>query len=275
MAQIPTRSPQKPPQQMYKRPESAASIQTMVTAPTTPHQFPTTRPPSVTNSISSGVRSRSNASSRLGQYRGNERRISVANQVIKEGVPNNPILKDEYIDDNINPWQQIPPSTSKRYYPSINNDDDRSQTPTERNKQAMRLASPMYQSEHLQRSPPSPSLYAQHQHLRSPLLSASSSVTATPHNKENRASMDSSTFEYTATVALGPATKRALEALQNEVIALNDRIDGLRRELVESDKQRSIKKPNESTSFDRNSGWNWILKVTLLCKKHVFIHTVV
>jgi hypothetical protein len=143
-------------------------------------------------------------------------------------------LKDEYIDDNINPWQQIPPS--KRYY----QEDQRqyvNKTPT------MRQPSPMYNQ-----SPP------QQQNIRS--LSASSSVTATPRN---RMSADSSTLEqYTATVALGPATKRALESLQNEVIALNDRIDDLRRELVESDKRRAVKNERRAPNGD---GWKWILNV--------------
>lgn len=75
----------------------------------------------------------------------------------------------------------------------------------------------------------------------------------------------------TSVVALGPATKRALESLQNEVIALNDRIDDLRRELVERDKQRAavLSKRRRSSSnsgeeeeddeFDE--GWKWVIKV--------------
>lgn len=194
--------------QTYIRPESAASIQTMVTAPTT-------RPSSAANNI---IRPRST-------------HIPATIKELSPVTTTKPSNNEEelIIDDSINPWQQIPPA--KPYYPP-------QQTPTINR----------YQQQDYY--PPSPMPYNH---------SASSSVvTATPRN---RMSMDSSSFvEYTATVSLGPATKRALEALQKEVIALNDRIDDLRKELVESDLKRRSFKPttNEPSASD---GWKWILKV--------------
>jgi hypothetical protein len=63
---------------------------------------------------------------------------------------------------------------------------------------------------------------------------------------------------------LGPATKRALESLQGEVVALNDRVDGLRKELVERDRQRVIQKKSEGDdkSDDIGDGWRWVIKVS-------------
>jgi hypothetical protein len=129
-----------------------------------------------------------------------------------------------------------------------------------------------------------------------PGSSASSSVTATPqllnnmlqqqHNERNVYTPTSQTTERgplvdsrsnsrnqqytTSVVALGPATKRALESLQNEVIALNDRIDDLRRELVERDKQRAIALSSSKRDSDEvekedgmGEGWKWVIKVSL------------
>lgn len=62
-------------------------------------------------------------------------------------------------------------------------------------------------------------------------------------------------------VTLGPATKRALEVLHNEVIALNDRIDDLKRELVEREKERAIKKSDVESKDESYDRWDWVTKV--------------
>ncbi|OAD01640.1 hypothetical protein MUCCIDRAFT_156605 [Mucor lusitanicus CBS 277.49] len=138
-----------------------------------------------------------------------------------------------------------------------------------------------------------------------PGSSASSSVTATPQNNmlssmsEGRASRNNNnnrhfTFanaeahlqqqppqqphQHISTLALGPATKRALESLQNEVIALNDRIDDLRRELAERDKLQRAKSNKDQdsggdgdvdddddsdSSYDMGDGWRWVIKAAV------------
>ncbi|GAN00614.1 acyl--binding protein [Mucor ambiguus] len=129
-----------------------------------------------------------------------------------------------------------------------------------------------------------------------PGSSASSSVTATPQNhmlssmSEGRTSRNNNNRHFTfanaephiqqqqphqqiSTMALGPATKRALESLQNEVIALNDRIDDLRRDLVERDKQQRVRPNNNQgsgdrdddsdSSYDMGEGWRWVIKAAV------------
>jgi hypothetical protein len=82
-------------------------------------------------------------------------------------------------------------------------------------------------------------------------------------------------------VDLGPATKRALQSLQSEVIALNGRLDGLKSELLETEtrdivpksknsrliasarsKQASSDNSQESGDDEHSSeGWKWVVKV--------------
>ncbi|KAI9010319.1 hypothetical protein CLU79DRAFT_462876 [Phycomyces nitens] len=81
---------------------------------------------------------------------------------------------------------------------------------------------------------------------------------------------------HITTIGLGPATRRALEALQKEIVALNGRIDDLRQELVERDHrtQRNPvvladssgvieKKPIKESENNGEGweGWRWVLKV--------------
>ncbi|KAI9468995.1 MAG: acyl CoA binding protein-domain-containing protein [Benjaminiella poitrasii] len=129
----------------------------------------------------------------------------------------------------------------------------------------------------------------QHQHQRQspvPGSSTSSSVTATPQNNHPiNESMLNRNRNYLFgmqhdshpsslyTVALDPTIKRALESLQNEVTALNERVDGLRREIIERDKQRkpiassSSKKAGndkeDSTDDMIGEGWKWVIKAAL------------
>ncbi|KAI9244749.1 hypothetical protein EDC94DRAFT_530704, partial [Helicostylum pulchrum] len=182
------------------RPSSVASVQTMVTAPTT-------RPPSAANSVTSGVRS-----TRFGpnNYRINEKRPQHMTPANKD------TFIEEEFDHSVNPWQHIPTTT----------------TTTHSNKN---------------------------------IPSTSSSEDSIENNNRS----NNTNQQYTSVVALGPATKRALESLQNEIIALNERIDDLRKELVERDRQRAIKRKSdteeetESESDDMGDGWKWVIKAAL------------
>jgi hypothetical protein len=68
-------------------------------------------------------------------------------------------------------------------------------------------------------------------------------------------------------VALGPATKRALENLQQEIVALNSRIDELKDELIERNTARQRRTTNDKPTSDSGSDddnwdtWRWVLKV--------------
>lgn len=210
----------------------------MVTAPTS------IRPPSVTTS---------NRRTEKRPYQMTDSRVS----------PIQDNFIEEELDNSVNPWQHLsvhsniehPPQTSRR-------------TPQ------LRLPSPMYHRQQQQRLG-SPPLYPQL--VNRPNSSASSSVTATPQYNLLREqsvytpsdSRSASRSQYTS-IALGPATKRALESLQQEIIALNDRIDDLRKELVERDKQRAVKKKSddeEEEESDMDDGWKWVIKVTNLFVK--------
>ncbi|KAG2229868.1 hypothetical protein INT48_005144 [Thamnidium elegans] len=278
------------------RPSSVASVQTMVTAPTT-------RPPSAANSVTSGVRS-----TRFGpsNYRGNEKRPQ---HMTRDVLPEN---KDTFIeeefDHSVNPWQHIPTTHSNKNIQSTSSSEDSIENNRSNNTKSsnlLRLPSPMFNRQQQQQqrlsslASPSPPPYPQHlqtmtpihqnQYNQSPVpgSSTSSSVTATPQ-LHNMAPGDRSVYtptdsrsvsrtqsrydtsqQYTSVVALGPATKRALESLQSEIIALNERIDDLRKELVERDRQRAIKRKSdteeetEPESDDMGDGWKWVIKAAL------------
>jgi hypothetical protein len=138
-------------------------------------------------------------------------------------------LYDDHFDDSVNPWSLHP---SARQYKA-----EEPSLPSGRSSQ--QDMSTLY---------------------RSP-LSTSSSVTAT-QQYANEHRLGRVTAEQTV---LGPATKRALEALQREIEALNERIDGLRKELVDRDqsKRSDIVKKASSTAADDDEGWKWVFKVNI------------
>ncbi|GAA5813633.1 hypothetical protein MFLAVUS_007117 [Mucor flavus] len=263
------------------RPSSVASVQTMVTAPTT-------RPPSAANSVTSGR----------------------PQHVTRDVLPaNKDTFIEEEFDHSVNPWQHIPTTTtnthSNKNIRSTSSSEDSIENNRSHNTKSslLRLPSPMFnrQQQKQQRlsslASPSPPPYPQHlqtmtpihqnQYNQSPVpgSSTSSSVTATPqlHNivpgdrsvytptNSRSVSRTQSCYDtsqqYTSVVALGPATKRALESLQTEIIALNERIDDLRKELVERDRQRAIKRKSDTEdetkpeSDDMGDGWKWVIKV--------------
>lgn len=97
---------------------------------------------------------------------------------------------------------------------------------------------------------------------RSP-ISTSSSVTATQYNNSvtnERFTLGRSQDQH---VLLGPATKRAIESIQKEIEALNERIHGLRKEMLDRDGKKKVTKKNKPASVPED-GWKWVIKV--ICK---------
>lgn len=223
---------------------------------------PTTRPPSVATST---------RSTRLGRP---EKRPQHMTRDESQALS---AFDEEELNNSVNPWQHL--STDKhatnssedsienRPHPSERTSSSSRKTPTSSH---LRLPSPMYRQQQRLSSIAAPSVYPHHLQSSVPGSSASSSVTATPHLREQSVytptdSRPASRSQYTSVVALGPATKRALESLQQEIIALNDRIDDLRRELVERDKQRAVRKKSddeeEESDDTMDDGWKWVIKV--------------
>ena len=115
----------------------------------------------------------------------------------------------------------------------------------------------------------------------SPAYSTSSSATATARNTQPLRTSNRATPELSV-ISLGPVTKRALESLQAEVIALNGRIDDLRKELTDRDQQRRasaaptpipLSAPSRSTiqlprrddddeEDDDDDSWKWVIKAS-------------
>ncbi|KAG0170244.1 hypothetical protein DFQ28_004681 [Apophysomyces sp. BC1034] len=217
------------------------------------------------------------------------------------GLPREPFLEEQY-DDSVNPWAQHP--SSRRYKlndgHSITDDSDDNDHNETRTRRTSTLSA---QQKQVALSPQMTEQSASR--FQSPIFSStSSSATATARTAVPRMSLNDfsllqqqqqhqqqqrrlqhpenrllSNQQYTSVVALGPATKRALEALQSEIVALNERIDGLRQELVDRDQRRSISRqpcPSGSLSDDRSGeedgaweGWQWVFKAAA---KHAAIH---
>ncbi|KAI9357475.1 acyl CoA binding protein-domain-containing protein [Pilaira anomala] len=96
---------------------------------------------------------------------------------------------------------------------------------------------------------------------RSP-ISTSSSVTATQYNNSvtnERFTLGRSQDQH---VLLGPATKRAIESIQKEIEALNERINGLRKEMLDRDGKKKLTKKNKPVSVPED-GWKWVIKAAL------------
>lgn len=106
-----------------------------------------------------------------------------------------------------------------------------------------------------------PSSSSQQDVYRSP-VSASSSVTATQYNNSvasERFALGGRSLDQH--VLLGPATKRAIESIQLEIEALNERINGLRKEIVDRDgKKKLARKPKYTV---QEEGWKWVIKVII------------
>ncbi|KAI8366788.1 uncharacterized protein BYT42DRAFT_587887 [Radiomyces spectabilis] len=211
-----------------------------------------------------------------------DKRLHMISQRLGRVLPRESLF-DENFDDTVNPWAQ---------YPTQSNKDDAASTASAR---------PSSAASGMATRTTSPPAQLTSSVFQSPIhgSSTSSSVTATASNvaamnagglrslssgtdlrpppqrfMENRSLADP---QYTSVVALGPATKRALESLQSEVIALNDRIDELRQELINRDHRKMMRATsNHFTSTTDDSGsedeedeeeeakvwdsWRWVIK---------------
>ena len=151
--------------------------------------------------------------------------------------------------------QQRPPSRSQQQQRQ-----QQQQQQLQQLQQARHMHSPSSVASSMTAMGPSPTLQAEGG------MASSSSVISQNNNNNSGLLTD---HQYTSVVALGPATKRALDTLQAEIIALNDRIDGLRQELVERDRRKvNIPRPDDdddaAESEDNNEiwdGWRWVVKV--------------
>ncbi|KAF7730398.1 hypothetical protein EC973_002204 [Apophysomyces ossiformis] len=277
-------------QRVGTRAPSVASTQSMVTA--------LTRRPSGTSSITmisgtSHIRPPSSTSVRSAI----DRRQYLAAQGERTPLrvlPRESFLEENF-DDSVNPWVHHPSSRRYNIVEGRSTAQNEEHNHHEVGSRGNSVTTPQNQQVL------SPQLAGQSSsRFQSPMFSStSSSATATARTAVPRMSLNDfgpvqqqqqgrlqqlenrplSDQQYTSVVALGPATKRALEALQAEIIALNERIDGLRQELVDRDQRRpSTKQPHPlRTSRDRRlgdedgswEGWWWVFKAA---GKHAAAH---
>lgn len=236
----------------------------MFTAPSTPRQSPMiARPTSV------------NARSRLGQSGGYEKRSHHMMRNDLDVSPNNLSFNVEF-DDAVNPWQYI---SEKTNHPKINTNADQNKQPDLNSLDQTSRRVYYDQTNAINANASSVTAISQlnSMHLYDTTNSQdgndmtngdaykpTSTISGLNTRNQSRYISDKTFFHYPpSAVTLGPATKKALDSLQNEVIALNDRISDLRRELVKRDKQHVIKKKPDvgDKSDDKKGGWHWIIKV--------------
>lgn len=198
----------------------------------------------------------------------NDKRMTRQQQQ-QQPAPRGSSLFDEPFDPHVNPWAYSD-NTARKY----NGQSADASSTTSRRLSALGTSMSPYSRPFL--SPSSPSYH--------PVSSAASTVTATepttitatnshievseniPNNNNNHSiHVESSRGvlteqQYTSVVALGPATKRALDTLQAEIVALNERIDGLRREIADQRRRRDRQYSEEK---DKSwEGWKWVIKVS-------------
>jgi hypothetical protein len=290
-------------QLQQQRPPSVASTQTMMTAPNTPLQRPS-RPPSVSNQIRprSAVSSRLGQSrgneKRPQPMTRDDLHVLPEKAIYDEGTFDGTV--NPWAQQSTSRLANRRRSNS---YSSEDEENSKHSSQNDASRRPSSSLHPSLSSpKHFRRqkrpnsmASPSPHTLSSIAHLQSPIRgsSASSSVTATQSNfatdfadgsrhgytptgsrssSRNQSSHVSITSHFNrsggdqnaSALTLGPATKRALESLQGEVVALNDRVDGLRKELVERDRQRVIQKKSEGDdkSDDIGDGWRWVIKVS-------------
>lgn len=171
-----------------------------------------------------------------------DRRFSRTTSPFVHALPRDSTLFDDHLEDRIkqNPWAAHPTTNSR--IPSLSEYNSQ--------KRQDRLPPPHH---HHQRLPSLPAATTSAQlppASPSPFPGSTTSSSATITRRQDIPSAD------TSIISLGPATKRALESLQAEVIALNDRIDDLRNEVGRRRQQQRIEPPPK-----RNDG-RGVIKVT-------------
>lgn len=266
------------------RPSSVTSIQTMVTAPSTPRQSPIlARSSSVTNSIRSNL---------LGQNENREYEKHSEHMTRNDlnVLPNKLSFNVEFDDTilaeaGVNPWQYL---SDKTNHPKPTTTQTMNQYAFDTNQ-------------------PKKSKYDQRNLPNVVLNTATDDVTATAHfnhhfcdnttncnqnrndmtnrnvyvststisGQENESLLPSSRYgrtlpnnepSFNPKVTLGPDAKRMLDNLQSEVGVLNDRINELRQELVERGKHQVVNNKKSDASYqsgDKKGRWHWIVKVAI------------
>ncbi|ORZ22552.1 acyl CoA binding protein-domain-containing protein [Absidia repens] len=250
-------------QRQFLRPKSSASLDRIISS-ASPNLNRTTNINNDLNKPMTGTTSR--AASSASRYR---------THVLPR---DSSTFNDHHFDDTMNPWasgtqQPLHHSTLSDYqqHPQLLRTDSRSTNHTNMSAAPM-LPSPVMGSGRLRT-------------LQSPFhgSSAASSVTATASNvrtlQQNQQLGRRQEIQPTPTpsvisqhsVALGPATKQALESLQTEVIALNDRIDDLRHELIWRDRRRAEQRllDDKSEGNGEGDGWQWVIKAAI---KHAAVN---
>lgn len=163
--------------------------------------------------------------------------------VLLQGEADDPVI----LDPNVNPWVS---SSSK--------DTDPRQHPRREP-----LLSPPFESALEQQRPESLNHLVSSSSPSYPTTAPSPFVShpSSPARSNITATQEQGT---TSVVSLGPATRRALETLEAEIIALNERIDGLKQEL----RANITNTASSSSTGPRNKKragqwpWRWIVKVT-------------
>ncbi|KAF7731228.1 hypothetical protein EC973_000644 [Apophysomyces ossiformis] len=219
------------------RAASVTSAQSMATAPTTVSR----RRLSQSTEDRTALRPRSAASTRSGPTD----RISFT--MSRSRIP--PLLTEDF-DDSVDPWAQQYGSQD-----SEDSIDEQDITSGNRPRKFLRVRR--------QRS-------AMASPVQHPHYGSSTSSTITAAHRQQRQQQPQRRFidpPYNA-VALGPAAKQALEALQSEIVALNERVDGLKQQ-IERSQQVSNKPPSSTDSEEDDNdddgseiweGWRWVIK---------------
>lgn len=184
---------------------------------------------SISSSNSNILRPLSAASGRSGLEVNNNKR-----SIIQQQRSNNRReLYEDNFDDSVNPWVLHP---STRQYKT-------DQVPLMQQRDSQQDLSALY---------------------RSPMSTTSSSATATQQQYLSLNAQQQQQQQQHEQTVLGPATKRALEALQQEIESLNERINGLRKELIARDAistSKKLVKPKNASSNGDEDGWKWVFKV--------------
>ncbi|KAI9339852.1 hypothetical protein BD770DRAFT_399937 [Pilaira anomala] len=264
------------------RPSSVTSIQTMVTAPSTPRQSPIlVRPSSVANSIQYSVLDRT-------ENREYEKHSQHMTRNDLNVLPNKLSFNVEFDDKplaeaGVNPWQHISDKTNhpkptttqtmNQYAFDTNQTkkskyDQQNQPNVVLNTATDDVTATAHSNHHLCDNTTNCNQSRNYMTNRNGYVS-----TSTISGQENESLLPSSCYgctlpnsepSFNPKVTLGPDAKRILDTLQSEVGVLNDRINELRRELVERDKHQVVnnKKSDVSYQSDDNKGrWHWIVKI--------------
>ncbi|SAM08997.1 hypothetical protein [Absidia glauca] len=224
----------KPPPRPLRRAPSIESTQSMMTAPSVPFRRPPSR-----SSAASLTTNTMRPTSTMSHRSDLSRHLSRRTPHTQQHVSGRPMTRQSMLGDDdhfgVNPWAVNQPGTTRRYKlePDDLSDDSIDEQYSRIDLQPT-TTTPVAAARIPSHSSVSSSSYYQrplHPHEGAP-PPPHTTLPPDPPRLGNRLLTEQ---QYTSVVALGPATKRALETLQAEIIGLNERIDGLRQELIDRD----------------------------------------